>query len=684
MDCVRTGTAYVYSISDDNERRLREYAAPRRRAVMSDQDGGGKPLNILDVDGRSLELDEHALARLLLAEHVKDKPVVVIAIAGVFRKGKSFLLCFLLRYLRNLGRANWIGDPNAPLKGFDWRGGSTRHTKGILMWNEAFLVKTSRGEELAVLLMDTQGTFDCKSSNEIHRSIFALSAMISSVLIYNLSQNIHENDLQHLQDFIEYGVLTQSAQQRQSSSTTEEEGSVRPFQSLWFLVRDWSSPCDMNYGAEGGQKLLDDRLRIMPRQDRALRRLREKIKSCFKRIRCFLMPHPGLKVAIQSPPPDEFDGRLSDIDKSFKLHLEEFAWLLLEPDNLLPKEINGRKITCQQLMTYIRVYVRATKRGRLREPTSMKEVTEAASIRAAMENALDFYTTCMLEVWQGPGDVSREIMQGHHYRLREQALERYSDEPKLGGEELALLYLEKLKERIDTTFEVYCEYLKEKKSTIFDTVAFKAVHGFLTTGLAAGAIALAVVELPIVAAALAAVGAASLTGHIIQGIVNLKLSKRKRKERQSDVLRAAGDAKSVNTYDDDSDGSDEETPLLGGSDDTASVASIQLPGFQNVSLDPPLMVNEEQAETEKANCQALARAVKHYGDGMEQVCGESVPRLAEEKLKTYHDRLQESAQQVFVRACHSAGKNVLQPYAAMLEIELEEQFKNFTNQNREK
>ncbi|XP_037581156.1 atlastin-1-like isoform X4 [Dermacentor silvarum] len=602
---------------------------------MSDQDGGGKPLNILDVDGRSLELDEHALARLLLAEHVKDKPVVVIAIAGVFRKGKSFLLCFLLRYLRNLGRANWIGDPNAPLKGFDWRGGSTRHTKGILMWNEAFLVKTSRGKELAVLLMDTQGTFDCISSNEIHRSIFALSAMISSVLIYNLSQNIHENDLQHLQDFIEYGVLTQSAQQRQTSSTTEEEGSVRPFQSLWFLVRDWSSPCDMNYGAEGGQKLLDDRLRIMPRQDRALRRLREKIKSCFKSIRCFLMPHPGLKVAIQSPPPDEFDGRLSDIDKSFKLHLEEFAGLLLEPDNLLPKEINGRKITCQELMTYIRVYVRATKTGRLREPTSMKEVTEAASIRAAMENALDFYTTCMLE-------------------------------------------------RIDTTFEVYCEYLKEKKSTIFDTVAFKAVHGFLTTGLAAGAIALAVVELPVVAGALAVMGAASMTGHIIQGIVNLKLSKRKRKERQNDALRAAGDAKSVNAYDDDSDGSDEETPLLGDSDDNASVASMEIPGFENVSLDPPCMVNDEEAATNVANSQALARALKHYGDGMEQVCGESVPRLAEEKLKTCHDRLKESAYHVFVRCCHLAGKKVLQPFADTLERELEEQFKNFTNQNREK
>lgn len=47
--------------------------------------------------------------------------------------------------------------------------------------------------------MDTQGTFDSQSTVRDNATVFALSTLISSVQIYNLSQNIEEDDLQHLQ-----------------------------------------------------------------------------------------------------------------------------------------------------------------------------------------------------------------------------------------------------------------------------------------------------------------------------------------------------------------------------------------------------------------------------------------------------------------------------------------------------
>lgn len=47
------------------------------------------------------ELDEEALESILLADNVRDKKVIVLSVAGAFRKGKSFLLDFCLRYLNS-------------------------------------------------------------------------------------------------------------------------------------------------------------------------------------------------------------------------------------------------------------------------------------------------------------------------------------------------------------------------------------------------------------------------------------------------------------------------------------------------------------------------------------------------------------------------------------------------------
>jgi hypothetical protein len=46
--------------------------------------------------------------------------------------------------------------------------------------------------------MDTQGLNDNKTSTAVNVKVFALSTMLSSIQIYNLKQQIQENDLQLL------------------------------------------------------------------------------------------------------------------------------------------------------------------------------------------------------------------------------------------------------------------------------------------------------------------------------------------------------------------------------------------------------------------------------------------------------------------------------------------------------
>ena len=59
------------------------------------------PVQIVSVskEDHSFTLDTKALERILLAPEVRDKDVVVLSVAGAFRKGKSFILDFMLRYL---------------------------------------------------------------------------------------------------------------------------------------------------------------------------------------------------------------------------------------------------------------------------------------------------------------------------------------------------------------------------------------------------------------------------------------------------------------------------------------------------------------------------------------------------------------------------------------------------------
>uniref|UniRef100_A0A673B8W0 Atlastin-1 n=1 Tax=Sphaeramia orbicularis TaxID=375764 RepID=A0A673B8W0_9TELE len=390
-------------------------------------DDRARPIQVLLVkDDHTFELDEAALSRILLAEDVRDREVVAISVAGAFRKGKSFLMDFMLRYMYNHASDSWLGDADEPLTGFSWRGGSERETTGIQIWSEVFLVDKPDGRKVAVLLMDTQGTFDSQSTLRDSATVFALSTMISSMQVYNISQNVQEDDLQHLQLFTEYGRLAM------------EETFLKPFQSMIFLVRDWSFPYEFPYGQEGGMKFLEKRLKISENQHEELQNVRKHIHSCFTNISCFLMPHPGLKVML-------LPGRLQEIDGEFINNLKVLVPWLLSPRNIDVKEINGSKITCRGLLEYFKV-----------------RATAEANNLAAVAAAKDLYNKKMEEVCGGDRPfLAPSELQTRHSAIREEALQVFRGVKKMGGEEFSRRYLQQLEGEID---EVFVQYIKHNDS----------------------------------------------------------------------------------------------------------------------------------------------------------------------------------------------------------------------------
>uniref|UniRef100_A0A671YX56 Atlastin GTPase 2 n=1 Tax=Sparus aurata TaxID=8175 RepID=A0A671YX56_SPAAU len=376
------------------------------------QEEKARPIQIVlaNEDEHSFELDAAALEKILLQDHVKDLNVVVVSVAGAFRKGKSFLLDFMLRYMHHQ-RDSWMGGDDEPLTGFTWRGGCERETTGIQIWSDVFVVDKPDGSKVAVLLVDTQGAFDSQSTIKDCATVFALSTMTSSVQVYNLSQNIQEDDLQHLQLFTEYGRLAM------------EEIYLKPFQ-------------------------------VKQNQHEELQNVRKHIHSCFSNIGCFLLPHPGLKVATNP----YFDGRLKDIDDDFKRELAKLVPLLLSPDRLVEKEIGGNKVTCRDLLEYFKAYIKIYQGEELPHPKSMLQATAEANNLTAVAGAKDLYSKNMELVCGGdkpyiaPADLER-----CHGEFREHSVRLFRSVKKMGGDEFCQRYQNQLEAELD---EAYTNFSK--------------------------------------------------------------------------------------------------------------------------------------------------------------------------------------------------------------------------------
>ncbi|XP_047023304.1 atlastin-2-like [Helicoverpa zea] len=401
------------------------------------------------------ELDVEALQRVLLRPEVRHLPVALVSVAGAYRGGKSFMLDFFLRYLnadrdRQLS-GEWLGAEDDPLSGFHWRGGCERDTTGIHLWPHPVITTLdSTGEKVAVLLMDTQGTFDSETTIGQNSTIFALSTLISSVQIYNLSGNIREDDLQHLQLFTEYGRLAC-------------EGQEKAFQNLTFLVRDWMSEFEHPHGYSGGEQLLRKRLQSKPNQKAELREVRAHICSCFDQMKCFLMPHPGLSVANQT-----FTGCLRDLTEKFRLALLEFVPSLFDPRNLTPKLVNGERVTVQDLVDYFQKYVDIFNSDEVPEAVTIFKATAAACLAACVRAAREVYEARMSQRVRDAASLPPALLARCHAAARLHATQHYHDKKKLGSQDDIDHHYEQLNRELEATLSVY---MWKNEAKLRETVA---------------------------------------------------------------------------------------------------------------------------------------------------------------------------------------------------------------------
>ncbi|KAG8429768.1 hypothetical protein GDO86_019284 [Hymenochirus boettgeri] len=293
------------------------------------------PLVYMDELGK-LQADESAVQTCFLSSEVSDYPVCLICVIGEKRRGKSFLMNYILRtlYSQEKGQAISLGSDDEPLNGFEWRAGTEGVTKGIWIWNKPFILERN-GEKLAVFVLDTEGSLDIESSRDTSIKLSALSIILSSYVIFNVNASLKTTELDYLEMYLYVAELTGKA------------FDLQYLQHLDILIRDWHDP--VNCGREDAQAYINretEKLRKTPQYPFVLNTLRS------PSVRCCLLPHPGKGLMGNSM------GRLSDMDEDFRNRLTSYVPELVRGIwRHIKTDIHGETVTCAQLEGKLKEFV---------------------------------------------------------------------------------------------------------------------------------------------------------------------------------------------------------------------------------------------------------------------------------------------------------------------------------------
>ncbi|KAL7077122.1 hypothetical protein ACQ4LE_003599 [Meloidogyne hapla] len=531
-------------------------AIGKRRISQMENRSRIRPVQLFSVNSSNpnvLKLNKSALNTALGHSSIANRKIVVISITGSHRKGKSFLLNFFLDYLyklqytqknQDLELEEWINDEDI-VEGFTFKAGPKRCTAGIWIWAEPILIDIPSGERYAVLLMDVQGCIDQSinngnttnttinnlftssilnnNNNLQHPAILALSTMLSSIQCLNTSETISEELIQMLTFFTDYGRL----------ATKEAKELGKPFQSLAFIVRDFKLEDELIYGVEGGARFLakvlpeaisEKRENLNPK----INEIRKNIRQYFGQgINCYLMPHPGPKVADQN---SGFKGQVKEIKQIFRDEIKRLVESLVSPNVIRPKLLNGKPVTVRKFIECVKEYSRLFDSSELPEPRSiLNSNLQLICVEYALDAKLA-YCKAMDRTTRSSRMMAEKKLLEAHIKNGIKALNIYDRCPKIYSGDIRIQNLGKLQESINHELERYQRLNEEKRVTTCTSAMLACgdspLFGLGLGGAASGAVAATVITLQmgIVSAGIVAIPVSLTTLFGIWVYVTLKPS----------------------------------------------------------------------------------------------------------------------------------------------------------------
>ncbi|XP_044846752.1 guanylate-binding protein 1-like [Mauremys mutica] len=320
------------------------------------------------ADGQ-LEVTEEALGIL----GGVAQPVVVVAIVGLYRTGKSYLMNSLAGKQRGFSLGSTVQS----------------HTKGIWMW----CLPHPRRAGHTLVLLDTEGLGDVEkgdTKNDVW--IFALAVLLSSTLVYNSKGTIDQYAMEQLHFVAE---LTEHIKVKAQGGDDAEEDTefIRFFPSFVWAVRDFTLELRIEGQLVAEDEYLEHALALRKGSSKKVMDYnlpRQCIRNFFPTRKCFVFVQPASRQdmgQLDSLP-------TSALDPQFLEQTRRFCDYVFQCSNVKTVKggipVNGRRFGA-----LVQSYVGTIRSGQV--PCLDNAVTAMAAIEneAALREALAHYAAGM-------------------------------------------------------------------------------------------------------------------------------------------------------------------------------------------------------------------------------------------------------------------------------------------------
>ncbi|XP_043431456.1 guanylate-binding protein 5-like isoform X3 [Prionailurus bengalensis] len=346
------------------------------------------PVCLIENTEGQLVVNQEALEILSATKN----PLVVVAIVGLYRTGKSYLM-------------NKLAGKN---KGFSIGSTVQSHTKGIWMW----CMPHPKKPDHTLVLLDTEGLGDVeKGDKKNDTQIFALAILLSSTFVYNTMNKIDQRAMDLLHYVTELSNLLWTVSSPDLDGVEDTTNFANFYPDLVWTLRDFYLDLEIDGQLITADEYLEKSLKLKEGTDKSLENFnlpRLCIKEFFPIRKCFIFDSPThWKKFAQLE-----TLRNDELDPDFVQQVAAFCSYIFNRSKT--KTLSGGiKVNGPHLKSLVQTCVNAISRGNL--PCMENSVVALAQIKnsAAVKKAIAHYDQQMDQKVQLPTETLSELLDLH-------------------------------------------------------------------------------------------------------------------------------------------------------------------------------------------------------------------------------------------------------------------------------